>query len=488
LKTAIRWNTANRSFLSSRYSPLMKLFKKILIANRGEIAVRIIRACREMDIRTVAVFSDIEREALHVRLADESICIGPANPSYSYLNIPAVLSAAEVTDSEAIHPGYGFLSENPQFAEACATSGITFIGPTSDNIRSGGDKSKARQIMKRKGIPVVPGSDGPVTTEEAALKAVKKIGFPVIFKASAGGGGRGMRIVSEESELIQAFHMAQREAVAAFSNGELYVEKYLSSIKHVEVQIISAGKGNVIHLGERDCSVQRRHQKLIEESPSPIVTEKFRKKLGELAVKAAKALKYKNVGTIEFIVDQDQNIYFMEINTRVQVEHPVTEEITGVDIIKEQIKIAAGLPLSYKQSQIKPSGHSMECRINAEDPEKFIPSPGRITLFVPPGGPGVRVDTAAYSGWVVPSQYDSMIAKLIVRGKNREESISRMKRALDEFIIEGIRTTIPFHKKVLNNPDFLKGNFNTDLVEKMLHPEVEKPRPAEAPDEKVEAS
>lgn len=462
----------------------MKLFKKILIANRGEIAVRIIRACKELDIRTVAVFSDIEREALHVRLADESICIGPANPTYSYLNIPAILSAAEVTDSEAIHPGYGFLSENPQFAEACATSGITFIGPTSDNIRSGGDKSKARQIMKRKGIPVVPGSDGPVLTEEAALKTARKIGFPVIIKASAGGGGRGMRIVNEESELVHLFHMAQREAVAAFSNGELYVEKYLSSIRHVEVQIISAGKGNVIHLGERDCSVQRRHQKLIEESPSPIATEKFRKRIGELAVKAAKAMKYKNVGTIEFIVDQDQNIYFMEINTRVQVEHPVTEEITGVDIIKEQIKIAAGMPLSYRQSQIKPAGHSMECRINAEDPEKFIPSPGRITLFLPPGGHGVRVDTAAYSGWVVPSQYDSLIAKLIVHGKNREESIARMKRALDEFIIEGIKTTIPFHKKVLNHPDFIKGNFNTSFVERLLNPEAEKPKAAEEPAEK----
>lgn len=462
----------------------MKLFKKILIANRGEIAVRIIHACKELNIRTVAVFSDIEREALHVRLADESICIGPANPAYSYLNIPAILSAAEVTDSEAIHPGYGFLSENPQFAEACATSGITFIGPTSDNIRSGGDKSKARQIMKRKGIPVVPGSDGPVLTEEAAFKMAKKIGFPVIIKASAGGGGRGMRIVNEESELVQAFHMAQREAVAAFSNGELYVEKYLSSIRHVEVQIISAGKGNVIHLGERDCSVQRRHQKLLEESPSPFATEKFRKRLGELAVKAAKAMKYKNVGTIEFIVDQDQNIYFMEINTRVQVEHPVTEEITGVDIIKEQIKISAGLPLSYRQSQIKLTGHSMQCRINAEDPDRFIPSPGKITLFLPPGGHGVRVDTSAYSGWVVPSQYDSLIAKLIVLGKNREESIARMKRALDEFIIEGIKTTIPFHKKVLNHPDFIKGNFNTCFVEKMMNPETEKTKAAEEPAEK----
>lgn len=445
----------------------MKLFKKILIANRGEIAVRIIRACKELGIKTVAIFSDIERESLHVRLADESICIGPASPTYSYLNVPAILSAAEITDAEAIHPGYGFLSENPNFAEACATSGITFIGPSPESIKIGGDKAKARQVMKRRGIPVVPGSDGPVTSEDLAIKIARKIGFPVIIKASAGGGGRGMRIVNEEDELSTAFQMAQRESLASFGSSEIYLEKYLPSIRHVEVQIISDGKGNVIHLGERDCSIQRRHQKLIEESPSPIATEKFRKKIGELAIKAAKAMKYKNVGTIEFIVDHEQNIYFMEVNTRVQVEHPVTEEITGIDIIKEQIKIAAGLPLAYKQNQIKPYGHAIECRINAEDPEKFIPSPGRITFFLPPGGPGVRVDTAAYTGWAVPSHYDSMIAKLIVHGKNREEAIAKMKRALDEFIIEGIKTTIPFHKKVLNHPDFIKGNFNTGFVERM---------------------
>ncbi len=445
----------------------MKLFKKILIANRGEIAVRVIYACKELGIKTVAVFSDIEREALHVTVADESICIGPANPTNSYLNIPAILSAAELTDSEAIHPGYGFLSENPQFAESCFTSGITFIGPTAESMRLGGDKAKARQVMKRRGIPVVPGSDGPVESEEAALKLARKIGFPLIIKASAGGGGRGMRIVTEEDEIVSAFHMAQREALGAFANSEVYLEKFLPSIRHIEVQIVSDGKGNVIHLGERDCSVQRRHQKLIEEAPSPVVTEKFRKKLGDLAVRAAKALKYKNVGTIEFIVDQEQNIYFMEMNTRVQVEHPVTEELTGVNIIKEQIKIAAGLPLTYKQSQIKPAGHSMECRINAEDPEKFIPSPGRLTLFVPPGGPGVRVDTAAYTGWVVPSHYDSMIAKVVVHAKNREEAIAKMKMALDMFIIEGIKTTIPFHKKVLSHPDFIKGNFGTDFIDRM---------------------
>lgn len=445
----------------------MKLFKKILVANRGEIAVRVIRACKELGIRTVSVYSDIEKDSLHVKLADESICIGPASASQSYLNIPAILSAAEITDSEAIHPGYGFLSENPQFAEACITSGITFIGPTSENIKLGGDKAKARQALKRRGIPVVPGSDGPVASEELVLKTAKKIGFPVIIKASAGGGGRGMRIVRDEEELSQSYHMAQRESLAAFGSSELYVEKYLPSIRHIEVQIISDGKGNVIHLGERDCSIQRRHQKLVEEAPSPIATEKFRKKIGELAVRAAKAMKYKNVGTIEFIVDQEQNIYFMEVNTRIQVEHPVTEELTGVDIVKEQIKIAAGDPLSFRQNQIKPSGHSIECRINAEDPERFIPSSGRITFFLPPGGPGVRVDTAAYTGWTVPPQYDSLIAKLIVHGKNREEALGRMKRALDEFVIEGIKTTIPFHKKVFSHPEFLKGNFNTDFVEKM---------------------
>ncbi|MEK7331869.1 MAG: acetyl-CoA carboxylase biotin carboxylase subunit [Nitrospirota bacterium] len=445
----------------------MELFKKILVANRSEIAVRIIRACKELGIKTVAVYSDVEKEALHVRFADEAVCIGPANSAQSYLNIPGILSAAEITDSEAVHPGYGFLSENPHFAEACTTSGITFIGPTPENIRVGGDKAKARQIMKRRGIPVVPGSDGPVISEELAMKVAKKIGFPVIMKASAGGGGRGMRIVKEESELEHAFYMAQREAFAAFGNGELYVEQYIPEMRHIEVQIMADSKGNVIHIGERDCSIQRRHQKLIEESPSPVSTEKFRKKIGELAVRAARAIKYKNIGTIEFIVDMEGNIYFMEINTRVQVEHPVTEMVSGIDLIKEQIKLAAGFPIEYKQHQIKISGHSIECRINAEDPERFIPSPGKITFLSLPGGPGVRVDTAIYTGWTVPSYYDSLIAKVIVYGKTREEAISRMKRALDEFIIEGIKTTIPFHKKVVTQPDFIKGEFNTGFLEKL---------------------
>ncbi|MBA3071149.1 MAG: acetyl-CoA carboxylase biotin carboxylase subunit [Nitrospirae bacterium] len=445
----------------------MALFKKVLIANRGEIAVRVIRACKELGIKTVAVYSDVEKEALHVMLADEAVCIGPANSAQSYLNIPGILSAAEITDSEAVHPGYGFLSENPHFAEACATSGITFIGPTPENIRVGGDKAKARQMMKRRGIPVVPGSDGPVISEELAMKVAKKIGFPVIIKASAGGGGRGMRIVNEESGLEQAFYMAQREALAAFGNGELYVEQYIPEIRHIEVQIAADSKGNTVHFGERDCSIQRRHQKLIEEAPSPVSTEKFRKKIGELAVRAAKAIKYRNIGTMEFIVDMEGNIYFMEMNTRIQVEHPVTEMVSGIDLIKEQIKLAAGSLIEYKQHQIKSYGHAIECRINAEDPERFIPNPGKITFLSLPGGPGVRVDTSVYSGWTVPSYYDSLIAKVIVHSRNREEAISRMKRALDEFIIEGIKTTIPFHKKVFSQSDFVNGEFNTGFVDKI---------------------
>ena len=446
----------------------MKLFKKILIANRSEIALRIIRACKELGIKTVAVYSDIDKESLHVRLADESVCIGPANVTQSYLNIPAILSAAEITDSDAIHPGYGFLSENHHFAEACITSGITFIGPTPENIRLGGDKAKARQMMKRKGVPVVPGSDGPITTEEIVIKTAKRIGFPIVIKASAGGGGHGIKIVKEEKDLEQAFYMAQREALTAFGNSELYLEEYIPEMRHIEVQIMADSKGNIIHLGERDCSIQRRHQKLIEESPSPISsTEKFKKRIGELGVKAARAIKYRNVGTVEFIVDSKGNIYFIEMNTRIQVEHPVTEAVTGIDIVKEQIKLAAGLPLEYKQSHIRPSGHAIECRINAEDPERFIPSPGKITFLSLPGGPGIRVDAAIYSGYVIPSHYDSLIAKLIAHGKDRSEAIMKMRRALDEFIIDGVNTTIPFHKKVFSNPDFIGGTFNTSFLEKM---------------------
>jgi len=446
----------------------MKLFNKVLIANRGEIAVRIIRACKELGIKTVAVYYEADKDSIHVRLADEAVCIGPAPSGQSYLNIPALLSSAEITDSDAIHPGYGFLSENFHFAEACTTSGITFIGPTPENIRIGGDKAKARQTMKRKGVPVVSGSEGPVPNEEVATKIAKKMGFPIVLKASAGGGGHGMKIVQEEKDIEQAFFMAQREALTAFANSEIYIEEYIPEMRHIEVQIMADNKGNTIHLSERDCSIQRRHQKLLEESPSPLLTtEKFRKRIGELGVKAARAFKYRNIGTVEFIVDSKGNIYFIEVNTRVQVEHPVTEAVTGIDIIKEQIKLAAGFPLELRQNQIRPFGHAIECRINAEDPERFVPCPGKITFLALPGGPGVRVDTAIYQGYVIPSQYDSLIAKLIVHGKDRPEAIAKMKCALDGFIIEGVHTTIPFHKKVLNHPDFISGNFNTDFVEKM---------------------
>ncbi|MBI5141621.1 MAG: acetyl-CoA carboxylase biotin carboxylase subunit [Nitrospirae bacterium] len=443
------------------------MFGKVLIANRGEIAVRIIRACRELGIKTVAVHSTADSNALHVRLADESVCIGPPQSTQSYLNIPAIISAVEITDSEAIHPGYGFLAENPQFAEACRTSGIAFIGPTAESIRMAGDKSKAREVMKKAGVPVVPGSDGPVSDEASVVEVVEKIGYPVIIKASAGGGGKGMRVVEKKSELMQAYHMAQREALAAFGNGDVYVEKFITSMRHIEVQVMADNKGKCIYLGERDCSVQRRHQKLVEEAPSPVVNDALRKKLGTLAVKAARAFRYTNVGTVEFIYDDDQNVYFMEMNTRVQVEHPVTEYVTGIDIIKEQILLAAGNPLRIKQTDVKITGHSIECRINAEDPVKFVPSPGLITSIILPGGPGVRVDTAAYCGWNVPPHYDSMIAKLIVHGRDRDEAIMRMRRALEEFIVEGIRTTIPFHKRVMESDLFRSGQFNTKFIERL---------------------
>jgi len=443
----------------------MNLFKKILIANRGEIAIRIIRACHELGIETAVVYSDIDRDTLPVRMADEAVCIGPAPSAQSYLNIPAIISAAEITDAEAIHPGYGFLAENPQFVEACTASNITFVGPSAENIRIGGDKAKARQIMKKKGIPVVPGSDKPITDEAEAMKTAKKIGFPVIVKASAGGGGKGMRIVPEEKYLGKMYHVAQKEAFAAFGNGELYMEKYISDMRHIEVQILADNKGSIIHLGERDCSIQRRHQKLIEEAPFVLSTAKFRKKVGDAAIRAARAMKYRNAGTVEFILDSNNDIFFMEINTRIQVEHPVTEMITDIDILKEQIKLAAGSPLTLKQTDVKYSGHSIECRINAEDPESFIPSPGTVSLFIPPGGHGVRTDTAAFSGWKVPAYYDSLIAKVIVHGRDREEAIMRMKRALSEFVIEGIKTTIPFYLKILDDKDFISGNINTHFLD-----------------------
>jgi acetyl-CoA carboxylase biotin carboxylase subunit len=445
----------------------MKLFDKVLIANRGEIAVRVIRACRELGIKTVAVYSDVDSDAMHVRLADEAVCIGPASSQQSYLNIPSILTAADITDSSAIHPGYGFLSENAHFAETCASSGIVFIGPTPENIRLGGDKSKARETMKKKRIPVVPGSEGLVSTEDEAVKIAKKIGYPIMFKASHGGGGKGMKVVGSEGELRHAFHVAQREAITAFGVKDLYLEKYIPELRHIEVQIVADTDGNVVHLGERDCSIQRRHQKLIEESPAPRTPAKFRKKIGDLAVKAARAIGYRSVGTVEFAVDPGWNVYFMEINTRVQVEHPVTEAVTNIDLIKEQIKLAAGLPIHYKQSQTAPRGHAIECRINAEDPFTFTPSPGKIEFMNVPGGPGIRVDTAAFTGGVVPPQYDSLVAKLIAHGNNRQEAIARMRGALDEFVIEGIKTTIPFHKKVLTHPDFIKGNFNTGFADRL---------------------
>ncbi len=445
------------------------MFKKILIANRGEIAVRVIRACRELGIRTVAVYSEADKTNMHVRLADETICIGPASAEQSYLNVPAILTTAEITDSEAIHPGYGFLSENPQFAEACAASGIAFIGPTPENIRLGGDKSKAKQVMKRRGVPVVPGSDGPLSGTDSAVKIAKKIGFPAIIKASMGGGGRGMKIINNEEEIQDAFFMAQREALAAFGSSELYIEKYLRNVRHIEVQVLADSKGRIIHLGERECSIQRRHQKLIEEAPSCFVTEKLRKRLGELAIKAARAIKYRNIGTVEFIVTPEEEVYFMEFNTRVQVEHPVTEMVMGMDLVKQQILLASGQPITAKKV-FKPRGAAIECRINAEDPDRFIPCPGKIEFMHQPGGPGIRVDTAAYCGWTVPSHYDSLIAKLIAYGSNRQEAIARMRRALDEFVIEGIKTTIPFHKRVLENKDFIEGRIDTGFIDRLNNP------------------
>jgi acetyl-CoA carboxylase biotin carboxylase subunit len=447
----------------------MKRFKKILIANRGEIAVRVIQACKELGMNTVAVYSDVERDAMHVRMADNAVCIGPASPRQSYLNIPALLTAAELTDSQAIHPGYGFLSENAHFAETCAAAGIAFVGPTPENIRTGGDKSKARAIMKKKGVPVVPGSKGVLSSEGEALKLAREIGFPVMLKASQGGGGRGMKVVMGEGEFSGAFNLAQREAHTAFGSRDLYLEKFIEDFRHIEVQIVADNMGNIVHLGERDCSIQRRHQKLIEESPSPMCDEKLRKKVGDLAVKAAKAIDYRNVGTVEFAVEPDGNVYFIEMNTRVQVEHPVTEMVTGIDLIKEQIRLAEGEALGYGQTQVKTVGHAMECRINAEDPERFIPSPGTISFFYPPGGPGVRVDTAAFSGAVIPSHYDSLIAKVIVQGRDRNEAIMRMRRALSELIVEGVKTTRDFHQKVLEDEDFQSGNFNTGFIGRKNH-------------------
>jgi acetyl-CoA carboxylase, biotin carboxylase subunit len=446
------------------------VFKKILIANRGEIALRVIRACKEMGIRTVAVHSTADADSLHVRFADESVCIGPPRSSDSYLHVPSIISAAEITDSEAIHPGYGFLAENASFAEVCNSAGIKFIGPSPESIKLMGDKAIARDTAKKAGVPVLPGSDGIVMDEAVAVEIARDLGFPVIVKASAGGGGKGMRVVLEEADFASAFVMAQSEALAAFGNADVYVEKYISQPRHIEIQLLADEKGNVISLGERECSIQRRHQKLVEEALSPTVDAPLRKRMGEMGIAIAKAVRYRNAGTIEFLMDENRNFYFMEMNTRVQVEHPVTELVTGVDIVKEQIRIAAGLPLSITQEQVTFRGHSIECRINAECPEKFTPSPGRITTFNPPGGPGVRVETAAYTQYVIPPYYDSMIAKLIVYADTRSEAIARMLRALDEFIIEGVKTTIPLHKKILSDPDFHSGNISTKFMERYYSP------------------
>ncbi len=444
------------------------MFKKVLVANRGEIALRVIRACKELGIETVAIHSEADALSLHVRAADEKVCVGPADSALSYRNIPNVLSAAEITGVDAIHPGYGFLSENAHFAEVCESIGIKFIGPSSENIALMGDKSKAREIVAKRGLPVTPGSPGELRSEEDALQAAVKIGFPVIIKATAGGGGRGMRVVNKAEDLGRAFQAAQAEAKSTFGNDGVYLERYFLEPRHIEVQIMADQHGRVIHLGERDCSIQRRHQKLVEETPSPVVDDKLRREIGRVAVEAVKAAHYRNIGTVEFLLDKDQKFYFMEVNTRIQVEHPITEMVTGIDLIKEQIRLAAGHPLSIRQQDVVLTGHSLECRINAEDPEKFTPSPGVITKYSPPGGFGVRVDSAMESGSTVVPYYDSMIAKLITHGRNRQESMARMKRALSEFAIEGIKTTIPLHRRILDDPDFQKGHVSTTFLERFL--------------------
>ncbi|VXD17314.1 acetyl-CoA carboxylase, biotin carboxylase subunit [Planktothrix serta PCC 8927] len=444
-------------------------FSKILIANRGEIALRILRTCEEMGIATVAVHSTVDRTALHVQLADEAVCIGEPSSSKSYLNIPNIIAAALTRNATALHPGYGFLSENARFAEICADHEIAFIGPTPSAIRSMGDKSTAKETMQRVGVPTVPGSDGLVTDEKEALQLAQKIGYPVIIKATAGGGGRGMRLVREDKELPKLFAAAQGEAEAAFGNPGVYLEKFIERPRHIEIQILADNYGNVIYLGERDCSIQRRHQKLLEEAPSPVMTPKLRQKMGMAAVKAAKSINYTGAGTIEFLVDQSGNFYFMEMNTRIQVEHPVTEMITGLDLIAEQIRIAQGEKLSLTQDKVQLRGHSIECRINAEDPDhNFRPHPGRISGYLPPGGNGVRVDSHVYTDYEIPPYYDSLIGKLIVWGPDRPTAILKMKRALREFAITGVPTTIGFHQRILETPEFLRGEIYTNFVEQMM--------------------
>jgi len=441
------------------------LFKKILIANRGEIAVRVIRACKELDIRTVAVYSEADKDSLHANLADESYCIGPPQAARSYLNVPQIISAAEVSGADAIHPGYGFLAENAQFAEICESCGIAFIGPPANIIRELGDKSLARKIVKNAGLSVLPGTESAVKGSKEAIRIASEISYPVMIKASAGGGGRGMRVVKDRSDLSKCLQAAASEAHASFGNSSIYLEKYIERARHIEVQILADKYGTVVHLGERDCSVQRRHQKLIEESPCSFLSKKKRDEIAQTAIAIAEAAKYENVGTIEFLLDEEEKFYFLEINTRVQVEHPVTEMVSGVDIIREQIRLAAGEPLDLKQNDVRLEGHAMEFRINAEDSKKnFMPNGGLVRLFNPPGGPGVRVDTHLYSGYEVPCFYDSLLAKLIVWARTRDEVIARSKRALEEFIIIGLETTVPFHLQVLDNARFREGDISTEFV------------------------
>lgn len=445
------------------------MFNKILIANRGEIALRIIRACKELGIKSVLVYSQADEDSLPVRLADQAVCIGPAPSTQSYLLIERIISVAEICDVDAVHPGYGFLAENAHFAEVCKSCNITFIGPTPEQMSAMGDKAVARETMKKAGVPITPGSNGIVDTEEKALTIARKLKYPVIVKASAGGGGRGMRTAHNDHSLVQAFHQARTEAERAFGNGDVYIEKFIENPKHIEVQILGDKYGNVVHLGERDCSMQRRHQKLIEECPSPSISPALRKKMGEAAVRAAKAVNYSSAGTIEFLLGPNEEFYFMEMNTRVQVEHTISEMISGVDIIKEQIRVAAGERLSVTQKQVKLTGHAIECRINAEDPYRnFAPCPGLISFYAAPGGFGVRVDSHVYSGYRIPPHYDSMIGKLIVYAPTRQEALARCRRALDEYLIEGVQTTIPFEQFILDTKDFREGNYDTGFIERLM--------------------
>lgn len=445
------------------------LFKKILIANRGEIALRVIRACKELDIPTVAVYSEADVDSLHAKFADEAVCIGPPQSNKSYLNMPTIISAAQITGADAIHPGYGFLSENAQFAEVCRSCHLTFIGPPPQAIEKMGDKAYARRTMAGAGVPIIPGTKETIKSDKEAASFADKVSYPVIIKAAAGGGGRGMRIVQSEKELKKALPTAQAEAQAAFGSSEVYLEKYVSEPHHIEFQVLADKHGNVIHLGERDCSIQRRHQKLVEESPSVKLTEEIRQAMGAAAIKASRAVEYENAGTVEFLLDSKGDFYFMEMNTRLQVEHPITEEVVGIDIVKEQIRLAAGEKLDHTQDQVHSRGHAIEFRINAEDPEKdFMPAAGKISLYNPPGGPGIRVDSHLYSGYTVPPFYDSLLAKLIVWGETREEAIARSKRALGEFIVIGLETTVSFHLKVVENAYFRKGDYCTDFLSRRI--------------------